>query len=205
MYKTISRAVIAGALLCGLGLQAYAVAVDTDSKTTDASAEQNRETLVSKILAEGKENKLDCKQLVTKLDVEIIEIDLKLDEGVANEDALLEEREELVSCRLSQPCHGEVITPVAPCCGHAVEVCQCEQPVEIISDVVISEEIIGEEILCEEEVLEAPMMGGYGACCGGGMGGGGGGGGMGAGAGLLGLAGLAGLAGLDDDDNVRYP
>ncbi|EMI43747.1 hypothetical protein RRSWK_03743 [Rhodopirellula sp. SWK7] len=163
----------------------------SDTKST----QENRETLVSKILAEGKENNLDCKQLVTKLDIEIIELDLKLDQGAKNEEELLAERESLVGCRLSQPCHAEVVTPVAPCCGHAVEICTCEQPIEIIEETILCEE----EILVEEPLAAAPMMGcGYGSSCG--MGGGGGGGGMGG----LALAGLAGLAGLDDDDNVVY-
>lgn len=205
--KTIISTLAAGAIV----IQAYNVVADAPEGADNAPVQSSETQLVAKLIAISEQKDLGCEQLVSKIDEQIIEIDLKLDSNPSETGNLLAERGELVAFRLSQPCHTQVVTPVAECCGHAVSLCECPPPVEVFSEVLIEEipceEILLEEVIVEEVPLAAPMMGcGYASACGGGFGGGGGGGFGGGGVGLLGLAGLAGLAGLGDDkDIIRYP
>lgn len=198
MIKKFTRPFLAATIVTIFTVQAGAFAlnnpVSSDSAVNveaiePAVVESGTPNIAEALVADAAVNEVPCEELIARIDQELVQIDAQMENGVEDEGAVLEQRQQLVDLRVEQPCHGQVVEILEP----AVDDLFCD-------DCVIEEEPCG----CVEEVLPLdPMMGGCCAGAGGGFGGGGGGGGGysggGGGLGLLGLAGLAGLAGLDDD------
>jgi hypothetical protein len=182
-----AAALVAG---CSLAIASPSYAFMTESAevaTPEGTVDITQ--VVDQLRQELKAGKTECDAMLSKIDAAIEQIDAALDKGVADEQAYLGLRDELVEMRLTLPCLAKELT-------------SGEMGGDIISDSLISETVIGESEVGSP--LGSSLAGSTGST--GGMGSlGGVGGGTGAGISPLALGGIAAaiaipLALSDDDE-----
>jgi hypothetical protein len=161
----------------------YGFMVDVAQTATTASTDLTQ--VVDELRQELKADQTSCKEMLSKIDAAIAQVDSALDIGVADETKYLGLRDELVELRLDLPCLAD-------------ELAQADAG-QVVSDTLLSEQVIG------EDVVGGPSGGMVGGGSSGGAGGGAGGAGGGGGLGPLAIGGLAAAiaipAALSGDDD----